>query len=135
LTILNSLFVCTLIAFGKSQTYASIISRGAAALCIAVVALTPILGAQGATIGVLVGEGLTLWMLVRGATKLVLLPPARSILKPGIAGIGMAAGAIAFTSVPPLFQLGLSCLIFILVLFLSGGVSREDIRALREHLI
>ncbi|HXX63789.1 MAG TPA: oligosaccharide flippase family protein [Bacteroidota bacterium] len=135
ITILNSLLVCTLIAFGRSQTYSSIITRGAVCLCIAVIALTPVLGTQGATIGVLIGEGVTLWLLLRSVTTIVMLPHLRSLLRPVIAGIAMAGGAVALSGVPAYIQLGLSCLVFVFVLLLCGGFSREDIRDLRERLI
>lgn len=135
LTILNSLFVCTLIAFGKTRSYSSIVSRGAAFLCIAVVAFTPVLGTIGTTIGILVGEGLTLWMLIRGASRVLTLPSVRMILKPCSAGIAMAAGAIALGGAPVLVHLVSSLGLFFLVLLVSGGVSGKDIRDLRERFI
>ena len=135
LTLLNSLFICTLMAFARTRAYAVIVGGGALALCVAVVAGTALGGTQGAAWGVVAGEGIVLALLVAAAARSTELPPARTVLKPLVAGTAMGAAAVFLADLSPWLSVCACLSIFALILLAIGGIPRDDIRYLREKLV
>ena len=134
-TLLNSLVICTLVAFGRTRTYSVIVSGGALIVCVTVVAFTALLGPAGAGAGIVVGEGVMLGWLVRAASRTTPLPSFRFLLKPAIAGVAMAGSGVALAGFPPVISLLASCALFVVVLLTIKGLPRREIRYLRERLI
>jgi O-antigen/teichoic acid export membrane protein len=135
LTLLNSLVVCTLVAFGRTRTYSVIVSGGALIVCVTVVIFTALLGSAGAGAGILAGEAVMLAWLVLAASRLTRLPSFSFLLKPAVAGIAMAGSAVALSGFPPVISLLASSALFIVVLLAINGLPRREIRYLRERLI
>ena len=135
LTLLNSIFICTLIAFGKTKTYSLIVGGGAAVLCVAVVAATAVLGAVGAGAGIIAGEAVMLCLLILAAARAAPLPSFRFLFKPVIAGGAMAAAAVALDRFPPVLSLFAALTLFVVLLVSMNGLPREEFRYLRERLI
>ncbi len=134
-TLLNSLMVCTLVAFGRTRTYSLIVSTGGLVVCAAVVVFTVLFGTPGAGGGIIAGEGIMLVLLVRAASGVAPLPSIRFLLKPAIAGAAMAASAVALSGFDPLICLLGSGALFMIVVFAIDGLPRREIRYLRERLI
>ena len=135
LTLLNSIMICTLIAFGRFRTYSVIVSGGALIVCVMVVVFTALFGPAGAGAGIITGEAVMLGLLVRAAHHVAALPSFRFLLKPAIAGIAMAASSFALSGLPPLTSLAASAALFVIVLLSIKGLPRQEIRYLRERLI
>ena len=135
LTLLNSLEICTLIAFGRTRTYSAIVSGGALIVCVTVVAFTALFGPVGAGAGIIAGEGVMLFLLVRAVSRVAPLPTFRFLLKPAIAGLAMAVSSVALAGLPPLASLIASSALFVIVLLSIKGLPRQEIRYLRERLI
>ena len=135
LTLLNSLVICTLIAFGRTRTYSVIVSGGALIVCVTVVIFTALLGPAGAGAGIVAGESVMLGWLVRAASRVTTLPSVRFLYKPAVAGVAMAGAAIALAGLPPVISLLASTALFIAVLMAIDGLPRREIRYLRERLI
>ncbi len=135
LTLLNSIAVCTLIAFGRTKAYSVIVSGGALIVCITIVAFTALFGPPGAGAGIITGEAVMLLLLLRAVARVVHLPSFRFLLKPAIAGVAMAASSVALSELPPMVSLVASSALFVIVLLLIKGLPRQEIRYLRERLV
>jgi O-antigen/teichoic acid export membrane protein len=135
LTLLNSIMVCTLMAFGRTKTYSVIVSGGAFIVCVTVVVCTALFGAAGAGAGIIAGESVMLFLLVRAVSRVAELPPLAVLARPALAGAAMAASAVGLSELPPLVSLAASSALFVIVLLLIRGLPRREIRYLRERLI
>ena len=135
ITLLNSIMTCTLVAFGRTRMYSVIVSGGAIVVCITVVAFTAVFGPPGAGAGIIAGESVMLFLLVRAASRVTHLPSVRFLLKPAIAGLAMAASSVALAEIPPLASLVASSALFVIVLLSIKGLPRQETRYLRERFI
>jgi PST family polysaccharide transporter len=135
LTLLNSIMICTLVAFGRTRTYSLIVSGGALIVCIMVVVFTALFGPAGAGAGIITGEAVMLVLLIRAAYSVAPLPSYLFLFKPAIAGITMAGSSFALAGLPPMVSLAASTALFVIVLFSINGVPRREIQYLRERLI
>jgi O-antigen/teichoic acid export membrane protein len=135
LTLLNSIMICTLIAFGRTTAYSLIVSGGALIVCVMVVVFTALFGPVGAGAGIIAGEAVMLVFLIRAAHSVAPLPSLLFLLKPAIAGIVMAVSSFALAGLHPMITLVGSTALFVIVLFSINGVPRQEIRYLRERLI
>ena len=135
LTLLNSLFICTLLAFARTRAYAMIVGGGALFLCVAVIAGTALAGTTGAAWGVVAGEAVMLASLVIAAGRLTVLPPSRSVIKPLVAGAAMGGAATLLADQSPWISVCACLALFALVLLAIKGIPRTELRYLREKLI
>jgi O-antigen/teichoic acid export membrane protein len=135
LTLLNSIMICTLVAFGRTRTYSLIVSGGALIVCLMVVVFTALYGPAGAGAGIITGESVMLVLLIRAAYRVAPLPSFGFLLKPAIAGIAMAGSSFALAGLPAMISLVVSTAFFVIVLFSIKGVPQQEIRYLRERLI
>ena len=135
ITMVNTLFVCTLVAFGKTRSYAAIVGSGAAILSALVICLAFFMGSIGAALGTLLGEGIILAMLARAAARMTRVPRWGAIFKPVVAGAAMAAAAWVMREIPPVGSLAISLVVFGAVLMLTDGLPRAELRYLRDRLV
>jgi len=135
LTLLNSLFVCTLMAFGRTRAYATVVGGGAVVLCGAVIAGTALAGTQGAAWGVDVGEAVVLAALLYASSRLTRLPSARVVARAIFAGAVMVGAALFMAGQSPWLSAIASLALYVVVLVGTGGLPRGDIRYLRERLV
>ena len=134
-TTFNSVFVNTLIAFGKTKDYAVAGGAGAVGMIVCVVLLTALGGTVGAAWGVVAGETIILGLLAARVSHFVRLPGWRDLAKPVAACVVMAVGAIATDGMNVFFSLMVSLLAFFFVLFSTNGMPREELRFLKERLL
>jgi len=135
ITVFNSVFIATLLAFGRTKEYSMIVGTGGAFIIISVCGLTLLVGAAGAGAGVVLGEMAILAMLVRGVSRLTRIPGPAEILKPAAAGVVMAAAGLLSSGLHVAVSLAVSLGAFVLVLVVVGGVPRAEFRYLKERLV
>lgn len=135
LTLLNSLFVCTLVAFGRTKLYATVMAAGAIVIFALVIGLTPFLGAPGAAWGVIIGELIILVLLIRVTSGVTRIPARTEFVKPLTAGLAMAGTAWVTIEMHVLVSLLLSLASFVVVLTVSGGIPKEEFRYLKERFV
>ena len=134
-TMLNSLFVCTLLGFGRTKQYALIHVTGALVIFAAVIAFTAIAGTLGAAWGIILGETLILMMLIRVTSRVTTVPPLSVVLKPAAAGILMAGAAVILNGTYTVIALIVANLVYAAALAAIRGVPYAEIRYLRERLV
>ena len=135
LTLMNTVFVCVLVGSGQERDYSRIMTVGSTLMAMLVVLMTIAAGSLGAAVGVVIGEALvTFWMSVKARDVLRALPAwriASAVVLVACAGpalvlqdeVGLAVGLVVALTV------------YVLSVVMVGGVTREDLRHLREHLI
>jgi len=133
LTVLNSVFVCTVLGGGHERQYVRIMAAGAAVLATALVVLTPLAGGAGAALAVVIGEATVVMLSVRETRTVVGLPGFGILLWPLI-GAGVMAGAtLALQPVGAGLTVGF--LLYLVIVRAGGGVGREEFQYLRERFV
>jgi O-antigen/teichoic acid export membrane protein len=135
LTMLNSLLVCTLLAYRKTGAYSRIVSTGALVFAAGAFVLTPILGLAGTAMSVVIGEAVDLVLLARAVARVVTLPRISEFLRiiPA-AAVGVGVSLAGFGS-GEFERAVISGMVFSVVLWLSGGIPAAELRFLRERII
>jgi O-antigen/teichoic acid export membrane protein len=134
-TIANSLFVCTLIAYRRTKEYSRIVGAGAGVVFVSVVVLTALFGTAGAAWGTILGEAVILLLLYRATGRITALPSAGSLLRPAVAGGIMAAVALATFPLGPAVSLTASFTAFGVAIVLTRGLPLDDLRYLKERFV
>jgi O-antigen/teichoic acid export membrane protein len=135
LTVLNSTFVCILIGSGRENGYTKMVTWGSVVFCVATVACTALFGALGAACAVVVGEFVTLLLMMKEAAKVVRVSVAPILVRPLIAGVCMAGTALLLHEKSPLMVAAMALLVFAVVEALLRGITRKEIQFIRERFV
>lgn len=135
LTLLNSIFVCTLIGTGHEMEYARMMIWGSAMLAAAVVVFTFTLGARGSAAGVVAGEAITLALMATETMRKVVIPKAQAITRPLIAGAIMALAAFVLRESTLAIALPVALIVFGGAIVAVKGLTPAELRFLRERLV
>jgi O-antigen/teichoic acid export membrane protein len=135
LTIMNSLMVCTLVAFHGTRDYTRIMSTGALVFAVCAFLLTPVAGLAGTAWSVVIGEAVDLVLLLRAVNaRVVLLGPGELIrFLPAMT----AAIAVSFATglLPDLLRALVVPAVFLAVLRMTGGFPLAELKYLREKIV
>jgi PST family polysaccharide transporter len=135
LTVLNSVFVCTVLGGGHERQYVRIMVIGTAVLVVALLVLTPVAGSPGAALGVVISEATVVILMLREARTIADLPGLRVLLWPLIGTGVMVAAALALQPVSLPAGVAVGLLLYLAIVHLGGGVGREEFRYLRERFV
>jgi O-antigen/teichoic acid export membrane protein len=135
LTLVNSIFVCSLIGAGKESEYTSALHAGSALLVAAIVIGTMLAGARGAAWGVVVGECCTMLVMLRATRSVIALPVKAMLIHPAIAAAGMAVCALSLSQLPVLMQAIPSLIVFGVLASVLKVVDAKEIQFLREKIV
>ncbi len=135
LTLMNSLFVCTLVGAHREREYTSAINIGSVIFVSGIVLGTFVFGAIGAAIGVVAGELCTvalMWLQVR---KTLSISFWSSIVRPVVASCIMIASAVLFKEQSIILQILISLAVYVVTLLLLRGIESKEIQFLRERFV
>ncbi len=135
LTVLNSIFVCTVLGGAHERQYVRIMVIGAIALVVALVLLTLIAGGPGAALGVVFSEAVVVLLMLREARTIAELPGLRVLLWPLIGTGVMVATLLVLQPIGLAAGLIVGLLFYVLIVRYGGGVGREEFRYLRERFV
>lgn len=135
LTLVNSIFVCSLIGAGKEKEYTSALHAGSALLVAAIVIGTMLAGARGAAWGVVVGECCTMLVMLRATRSVIPLPVKAMLIHPAIAAAGMAVCALILSQQHVLMQAIPSLILFGALALVLKVVDAKEIQFLREKVV
>lgn len=135
LTILNTVFVCTLIARGAERTYSRIVSRGSVILAVLVAGMTYVAGTVGTAWAVALTECVVVIWMGWEANKVTALPSPRifSRLLPAI--VVLFGTPFVSSGLGPLATSVLAVALFVVAAVLARALSREDLALLREKVL
>lgn len=135
LTLLNSIVVCALVGAGGDRMYAGVITAGTLALVVFLLILTPLFGIAGAAVAVVLGEAVTLLLMLNRTAAVIALPHPAVFVPPLLAGgIGMTVAWFALEA-GPLPAVGAAMSAYGGAIILLKVILPSDIRYLREKLV
>ncbi|MDL1893911.1 hypothetical protein FBQ87_13645 [Sphingobacteriales bacterium CHB3] len=135
LTILNSVFVCSLVGAGKENEYTSALNAGSAILVAGIVAGAAFFGSMGVAIGIVIGELSTVLLMIHRTKKIVTVPLFGAFIRPLSAVVLMVATVLLLNEHALLVQACVSLLVFTAVIVVTRGVAPEEIQFLRERFV
>lgn len=135
LTLLNSVFVCTLIGARREKEYSRAINAGAFVFLVAIVVGTLLLGMEGAAYGVCTGEFVTVILMALRARKAARLPLAAASRGALLAGMAMVATVALLNGSHAAVQVLGGLLVFALAVAGLGTLHSQEIRFLREKFV
>jgi O-antigen/teichoic acid export membrane protein len=135
LTVLNSVFVASLIGSGSERSYTRLMIIGSTFTAVTVVFLARASGITGAALGVVLGELLTVVLMGHRAGKIAGLHLTRAMAWPLVGGVAMTGTAILLDPLGDAAALAGSLAVFTSTLWLSGSLRKEEIAFLREKML
>ena len=134
LTFMNTVFVCVLVGDGKERDYSRIMTVGSTFMAGLIMVLTLAAGGLGAALGVVAGEALiTCWMFLRARHVLPILRPWRAAVLVGLVAV-VGPSLAVLSSLGSAASAGIALGAWILALLTAGGLTRMEVRYLRENL-
>ncbi len=135
LTVVNSVFVCAVLAAGRTREYLLVTARSGVVLAVAVLILTYLFGTPGAVLGMVIGEFAAVQFSMDAAARILPCGTARWYLCTSVLLLGiLLLPAIVSLSGEAAGSAG-GGIIVIVAWILSGGLSRQDVAYLREGLL
>lgn len=134
-TLLNSIFVCCLIASGNEKKYTSALFRGSLLLVVAIVGGTLLAGANGAAWGVVVGELCTLLLMMRDALTFIPISMKPMLARHTLAAVGMVVCVVALSQHHVVAQAVGALIVFVVLAVALKLVGAEEMEFLRERVI
>ncbi len=135
LTVVNSLFVCILVASGREKVYSRSMLIGTGVLALGAVVLTPLFGAAGAAWALVLGELCTVTLMIRGAQPSGVVPEGAAVVRPLLASLVMAGVAWLLQSMHPLLAAGAGLAAYAVVSVVLSPLTGDEVRFLRERLV
>lgn len=135
LTVINSVFVTLLIGSGAEGVYTRMMILGSVLAGVAVVLLAVLMGAQGAALGVVLGELLTMLLMAWQSTRIHPLSFTRAMLAPVLAVALMIASALVLQSFGSVVMTVGSVMVFFAIIVSTRALKRDELHFLREKLL
>jgi O-antigen/teichoic acid export membrane protein len=135
LTIVNTVFVCTLIGGGREKQYSRIMFIGSLILVLLMIGFTYLFGILGTAVGIVLGEAVIAVMMILETGTAEGFSDLRKATVTIVAVLGMGLAG------PLLGGSGTVVLVAILLLGYTvavlgvGGLSRKDLKFLREKIV
>ncbi len=134
-TVVNSVFVALLIGSGAESVYTQMMILGSVSAALAVIVLAVVMGTEGAALGVVFGELLTLILMAWQSSRLHHLQLLRTMAAPLLAGLAMGASAMAFHSLGSAIVAIVSVAVFFVTIVGLRALTRAELLVLREKLL
>ncbi len=135
LTLVNSLFVCILFAAGRELAYTAAITIGSVVFVAAIVTGALLMGTEGAAVGVVIGELITVVMMARQARKTVDVFLWNAARGPIVAGVLMVGVVVLLQEQSVVIRSCAALAAFVAALFALKSVHANEIRFLRERFV
>ncbi len=134
-TIVNTTLMCVLIAEKRDREFSRAMFFGTLLLVILCCILTYSSGIVGTAVGLSIGEGIMTLVFMRKVQRTVKLELSKIALPAVFAGVLMGVVILLLRGVIFLAVIPLALFLFLASISLSGGLSRNDLRFLRERFV
>lgn len=135
LTVLNTVFVCTLVGSGHEQEYTHAVNIGSAVLVLAIVVGTLLFGSVGTAVAIVVGELVTVGLMMKSVASKLNVSVVRPMLAPVLAAMVMLAGIELTRSQHVVIQTLTGVGLFVIAATVLKVLEKEEIRLLRERFV
>ena len=135
LTVVNSVFVCVLIASGNEGRYTRVVTMGSMVLCGATLTGAATYGAAGTAWGVVLGELVTTFLMGKEALKIARLPLGSLFIRPFLAAVCAGAVAVVLNEVDAFVLALVAVFVYVCLTIALKGITLKEIRFLRERFV
>lgn len=135
LTVVNSVFVCTILGAGRTTEYLRVTAIGGSVLAVAVALGTLFMGEEGTTLGVVLGEASVVGLSMFESRKIVRVSTPGSEAGIIVGTVGILLLPQLTRSLSPTFGWLAGALLVVGVFLILGGINRNEIRYLVERLV
>ncbi len=135
LTVVNSVFVCAVLAAGQTRDYLIMTAKSGLALTVAVVLLAYFFGQKGAVLGMVVGEFAAVQFSMEAARRVVFCSTMRWYLTTSVLLLGIVLLPWIVSASGMMFGVIAGAIIVLFAVLMAGGVSRQELNYLREGLL
>jgi O-antigen/teichoic acid export membrane protein len=129
-TTMNTVLMSVMYADRRDAQFLRIMAFGTAMIVALCIVLPPFLRVQGSAIALSVGEGSMTAMLLFRVKGIVPWRASATLLPMLAGGAGMACTIFALWHFPAVLVIPVACVIFVLTVLTTGGLSRDDLRFL-----
>jgi O-antigen/teichoic acid export membrane protein len=135
LTVVNSVFVCAVLAAGRTREYLLVTARSGLVLTVAVLILAHFFGTAGAVLGMVIGEFAAVQFSTGAAARVIACGDLRWYICTSVLllGIVLLPAIISFLGVTAGIAAG--AVVVLVGWLLSGGLSRQDVAYIRGGLL
>jgi PST family polysaccharide transporter len=135
LTMVNSVFVCAVLAAGGTRDYLAMTAKSALALTVAVILLTYFFGQKGAVLGMVIGEFAAVQFSMDAAKRVMKFTGVRWYLATSVLILGILLLPSITASLGIMFGIVGAVLLVYIASLMAGGVTRQELLYLRERLV
>lgn len=135
LTVINSVFVCSLLAAGKEKDYTKSLNAGSIIFVVGIFAGAMFIGSEGVAYGIVAGELCTVLLMMYRTKSVLDFHLWKPFFRPMIAAGLMIASIYVAQEQSVLVQSAVSLVVFAAVVTLSGGFEAKEIRFVRERFV
>jgi PST family polysaccharide transporter len=135
LTMVNSVFVCAVLAAGGTRDYLTMTAKSALALTVAVILLTYFFGQKGAVLGMVIGEFAAVQFSMDAAKRVMKFMGVRWYLATSVLMLGILLLPSITASLGIMFGVVGAVLLVYIAALMAGGVTRQELLYLRERLV
>ena len=135
LTMVNSVFVCAVLAAGQTKEYLTMTLKSGLALVVAVVLLTSFFGQRGAVLGMVLGEFAAVQFSMDAAGRVTTFTTMKWFLCTAVLLVGMVLLPSLAAASGLMFGIVGGALLVFLAGLLAGGVTGEELAYVRERLL
>jgi O-antigen/teichoic acid export membrane protein len=135
LTLLNSVFMCSMLAAGEELLYSRLLLTGSIILAGLVFLLTLLLGPIGTGLGVGLGE-MVIFGILLVTTRRILHTDLSLVVVRFTVAAGVTLGTMALIPISdPVSLILLSVVVYVSALFLTGAISVREVRVLVGKIV
>jgi O-antigen/teichoic acid export membrane protein len=135
LTMVNSVFVCAVLAAGRTREYLSMTLKSGIVLTAAVILLTYFFGAKGAVLGMVIGEFAAVQFSMDAAGHVMKFTAVKWYFCTSVLLLGMLLLPRIVASGGLMLGITGGAVLVFLAALMAGGVSRQELTFLREGLV
>ncbi len=135
LTVLNTVFVCTLVGSGHEEEYTVAVTIGSGVLVLAIVVGTVLFGTVGTAAAIVAGELLMVSVMMRYVTATLQVSIVRPMLPPAAAALVMIGGVALTLSQHLVVQIATGLGLFLAAAIVLRVLKKEEFRFLRERFV
>jgi O-antigen/teichoic acid export membrane protein len=129
-TTMNTVLMSVMYADRKDTEFLRIMAIGTALIVVLCIILPPVIGVHGSAIALSVGEAAMTVLLLLKVHSIVRWRAASTLLPMVAGGLGMGFLVFVAWGFPVALVIPAACVVFALIVFLAGGLNRDDLRFL-----
>lgn len=134
-TLLNTISICVLIGSGNERSYSTTTFAGSVVTIILIVSGVVSAGVVGAAAGIVVGEAITVALMIAQVASVASTHIAKHLVRPAIGGAVMAGTLLVTQAWNPFVAVIVSLVVYGVALALLGTLNKTEVRYVMERFV